>query len=158
MMTTYERKQFLELVQQFRLATEANREALASKFASITQTQASEGSPIQPVLGFCMDEAGNKERGDAMFNYVLSRCDIVYWPMPSVEPSLRGKVEIKQAAYKHAMVPVKVTKHIVMLCGTNPHDIDGIRNLFNVTATGEQYPIFVLSEPSRIMQALTQFA
>jgi hypothetical protein len=41
MMTTYERKQFLELVQQFRLATEANREALASKFASITQKQAS---------------------------------------------------------------------------------------------------------------------
>ena len=69
-----------------------------------------------------------------------------------------SKAEVKQAAYRHAMVPVKVTKHIVMLCGTNPHDIDGIRRLFNLVATGEQYPIFVLSEPSRIMQALTQFA
>ena len=138
MMTTYERKQFLELVQQFRLATEANREALASKFASITQKQASEGFPIQPVLGFCMDEAGNKERGEAMFNYVLSRCDIVYWPMPSVEPSLRKKAEVKQAAYRHAMVPVKVTKHIVMLCGTNPHDIDGIRSLFGLVDVVER--------------------
>jgi hypothetical protein len=45
-----------------------------------------------------------------------------------------------------------------MLSGTNPHDVDGIRNLFNLVATGEQYPIFVLSEPSRIMQALTQFS
>jgi hypothetical protein len=157
-MTTYQRKQFLELVQQFRLATEANREALASKYAALTQQQASHGAPLQSVLGFCMEEAGSKERAEAMFNYVLSRCDIVYWPLPSVEPSLRHKREVKQAAYKHAMVPAKLTKHILLLCGTNPHDIDGIREMFTLAAMGEQYPIFVLSEPSRIAKALTQFA
>jgi hypothetical protein len=158
MMTTHQRKQFLELVQQFRLVTEANREAVASKFAAITQAQASAGEPQQSVLGFCMDEAGNKEQAGAMFNYVLSRCNIVYWPLASVDPSLRNKAEVKQACFKHAMVPIKVTKHMVLLCGTNPHDIDGIRDIFNLVASGEQYPIFVLSEPSRIQEALGQFA
>jgi len=78
-----------------------------------------------------------------------------YWPMPSVEPSLRKKAEVKQAAYRHAMVPVKVTKHIVMLCGTNPPTtLMASAAFFNLVATGEQYPIFVLkASQARIMQA-----
>ena len=156
-MTTYERKQFLDIVQQFRLATEVNREALAAKYATITQSQANSGRPIQPVLGFCMDEAGNPERADAIFNYVLSRCNIVYWPLPTVDPSLRNRTDVKQLDFKHAMIPVKITPHLVMLCGTNPHDVDGIRNLFGLVAADGQYPIFVLSEPHLIMLALNQF-
>lgn len=156
-MTTHERKQFLDLAHQFKLATEANREAFAGKYTSLIQKQIGNNQPVTPVLGFCMQEAGSKERADAMFNYVLAKCNIVYWPLPEVDPSVRANLEIKRACYKYAMVPVKISKHMLVLCGTNPYDLEGIKTLFSLASGAEQYPIFVLSEPDRIAQALTQF-
>ncbi len=155
-MTSYERKQFLELVQQFRLATEANREALASRYASLTQQQAGQGAPLQSVLGFCMEEAGSKERADSIFNFVLSRNNITYWPIPTVDPALRGNLKLKQVAFKHSLVPVKITKHMLLICGTNPYNTEGILEIYKALEKNP-YPVFVLSEPSNIARAIAQF-
>lgn len=156
-MKTSTRTQFLELVTQFRLATESSREALASEFQANTQKQATNGKPVQPVLGFCMDRAGSKERAESMFNFVLARANTAYWPLPAVDTKLRSKQDVKNACFKHGIVPIKLTPHMIILCGTNPHDVEGIREVFTAAAES-QFPVFVLSEPERIMQALTQFA
>jgi hypothetical protein len=155
-MTSYERKQFLELVQQFRLATEANREALASRYASLTQQQAGQGAPLQSVLGFCMEEAGNKERAESIFNYVLSRNNITYWPIPTVDAALRGNQKLKQVALKHSLVPIKLTRHMLLICGTNPYNTEGIVEIYKALEKNP-YPVFVLSEPANIARAVAQF-
>ena len=156
-MKTSTRTQFLELIAQFRLATESGRDGLASEFQSLNQKQATNGEPVQPVLGFCMEQTGSKERGEAMFHYVLSRSHTTYWPFPTVAEAVISKAAVKNACFKHGIVPVKITKQLVVLCGTNPHDVEGIREVFEIVAEN-QYPVFVLSEPEKILQALLKFA
>jgi hypothetical protein len=156
-MSPHERKQFLDIVQQFKLATEANRESLALKYTSIVQKQMNENQPITSVLGFCMEEAGNSEKADQMFNYVLAKSPMSYWPNPALTESVVKNRKLKTACYKHGIIPIKLTQHLVILCGSNPHDAEGITAICEALAIEEQYPIYVLSEPAKITKALTQF-
>lgn len=106
---------------------------------------------MQSVLGFCMEEAGSKERADSIFNFVLSRNNITYWPIPTVDPALRGNLKLKQVAFKHSLVPVKITKHMLLICGTNPYNTEGILEIYKALEKNP-YPVFVLSEPSNITE------
>ena len=75
-MNTSSRKQFLEIVQAFNLASEANKEALASEYMAQVQQEASLLKPITPILGFCMGRAGSKERAEAIINHVVQNSTI----------------------------------------------------------------------------------
>jgi len=156
-MNTSSRKQFIEIVQAFKLASEANKEALASEYMAQVQQEASLLKPITPVLGFCMGRAGSKERAEAIFNHVVQNSNITYWPCPQVPIHLRqGHAELKAACFRHAIVPAKVTDNLAMLCGTNPYDVEGVRTVFKHIAGKNPFPIFALSEPEKILKALLQ--
>lgn len=156
-MSPHERKQFLDIVQQFKLATEANRESLALKYTAIVQKQMNENKPITTVLGFCMDEAGSKERAEAIFHYVLAKSPMSYWPNPTLDPALLANRALKTCCQQHGIIPIKLSKHLVVLCGSNPYDAEGITAVCNALAIEEQYPVYVLSEPQRINEAMNQF-
>jgi L-amino acid N-acyltransferase YncA len=156
-MNTSARKQFLELVQVFRLASEADKEALASDYLTLVQRQSASLKPITPILGFCMERAGSKERAEAIFNHVVENCNITYWPCPEVPaPLRRGHPDLKAACFKHASVPVKLTETLAVLCGTNPYDAEGVRAVFKHVAAKNPFPIFVLSEPEKVLKAVVQ--
>jgi hypothetical protein len=156
-MNTSARKQFLELVQVFRLASEANKEALASDYMALVQRQSASLKPLTPILGFCMERAGSKERAEAIFNHVVQNCSITYWPCPEVPAHLRkGQPDLRAACFKHAIVPVKITDTLAVLCGTNPYDADGVRAVFKHVSGKNPFPIFVLSEPEKVLKALLQ--
>ena len=81
-MNTPSRKQFIELITHFKLATEATKEALASEYEQMTRQDAEGKRPITPLLDFCMQRAGTRERAEAIFNHVLKNSRISYWPNP----------------------------------------------------------------------------
>lgn len=157
-MNTPSRKQFMELVARFQLATEATKEALAAEYDQTTQQDALAQRPITPMLAFCMERAGTPMRADAIFNHVLQASRISYWPTPSVAPHLRCHPEVKAICFRHFMVPVKATATLLLLCSCNQHDGDGPAAIWRILADSlPPFPIVALSEPERIRTALTQF-
>ena len=157
-MNTPSRKQFIELITHFKLATEATKEALASEYEQVTRQDAEGKRPITPMLDFCMQRAGTRERAEAIFNHVLKNSRISYWPNPEVAPHLRDNHEIKEACSKHFIVPVKATEHLLLLCGCNPHDSEGPGAIWQKLAGAKPpFPVVALSEPERIRKALAHF-
>jgi len=157
-MNTAARKQFLEIVEVFKLASEANRELLAAEYMALVQQETVALKPLTPVLGFCMKRAGSKERAAAIFDHALQNSNITYWPCPEMPQCLhRGHADLKAACFRHAIAPVKVTANLTVLCGTNPYDVDGVRNVLQHVPSKNPFPIFVLSEPEKILNALFQF-
>ncbi len=157
-MNTPSRKQFMELVSAFKLATEATRETLASEYDQITKQDAAAQRPITPMLAFCMERAGTLARAEAIFNHVLKTSRISYWPLPEVAPHLRGNQEIKAICFQHFIVPIKASETLLVLCGCNQYDGEGPTAVWQKLAGGKPpFPIVVLSEPERIRKALGQF-
>jgi hypothetical protein len=157
-MNTPSRKQFMELVSCFNLATEATKEALASEYDQMTQADVAARHPVTPMLAFCMDRAGTSARAEAIFNHVLRTSRISYWPIPEVAPHLRGNQEVKAICFEHFIVPVKATETLLVLCGCNQYDAEGPTAVWRKLADGKPpFPIVVLSEPERIRRALAQF-
>src|ERR1035441_7032766 len=158
-MNTPSRKQFMELITHFKLATEATKEAMASEYEHMTRQDAEAKRPITPMLDFCMQRAGTRERAEAIFNHVLKNSRISYWPNPEVAPHLRDNQEIKDVCSKHFIVPVKATEHLLVLCGCNPHDSEGPGAIWQRLAGSKPpFPVVALSEPERIRKALMHFA
>lgn len=151
------RSQYLDIIQKFKLATEANREAFASEYLAQVKQEAEALRPITPVLAFCMSRAGTRDRAEAIFHYVLQTSNVSYIPNPQVAPEVRGNAEVKAACFRRCMVPVKSTNNLLVLCGTNPQDQEGIADVMGSMPEKNQYPVIVLSEPERILQALQQF-
>lgn len=157
-MNTAERRQFLEIVQHFKLASEATREALASQYVALTSRQADEQEPVTPVLGFCMEHAGSPERAESIFDYVLHSRNLAYWPRPEVPAHLRGVPALKAACYHHAIVPIKAAAELVVLSGTNYYDGPAMEAVCRaIPELRNPYQVFVLSDPGRILRALEQF-
>ena len=158
-MNTPSRKQFMELVTLFKLATEATKEALASEYDHTAQSDATAQRPITPMLAFCMERAGTRERAQAIFNHVLKISRISYWPAPEVASHLRGNQELKAICFKHFIVPVKANDNLLVLCSCNQHDGEGPAAIWQKLAGSKPpFPVVVLSEPERIRKALVQFA
>lgn len=158
-MNTPSRKQFMELVTCFKLATEASKEALAAEYDQRTQQDAQAQRPVTPMLEFCMERAGTPARAEAIFNHVLKNSRISYWPMPAVAPQLRGNREVTAICFEHFIVPVKASETLLVLCGCNQHDAEGPTAVWRKLAGSKPpFPIVVLSDPERIRKALAQFA
>lgn len=158
-MNTAARKQFMELVSAFKLATDATREVLASEYDRVTKQDAEAQRPITPMLAFCMEKAGTPARAEAIFNHVLKTSRISYWPTPKVAPRLRGNQEIKALCFQHFLVPIKASETLLVLCGCNQYDGEGPTAVWRRLAGNKApFPIVVLSEPQRIRKALSQFA
>lgn len=158
-MNTPSRKQFMELVHCFNLATETTKETLASEYDQRTQEDAAAQRPITPMLLFCMERAGTPARAEVIFNHVLKASRISYWPIPQVAPHLRANQEIKAICFKHFLVPIKASETLLVLCSCNQYDREGPTAIWQKLATRKpSFPIVVLSEPERIQKALTQFA
>jgi hypothetical protein len=158
-MNTASRKQFMELVNAFKLATETTREVLASEYDRITQQDAEAQRPVTPMLAFCMERAGTPARAEAIFNHVLKASRISYWPTPEVARHLRTNEEVKAICFEHFIVPVKATETLLVLCGCNQYDAEGPTAVWQKLAGGKPpFPIVVLSEPERIRKALAQFS
>ncbi len=158
-MNTPSRKQFMELVSAFKLATDATREVLASEYDRVTKRDAEAQQPITPMLAFCMEKAGTPARAEAIFNHVLKSSRISYWPTPEVAPSLRGNQQIKAICFQHFIVPIKASETLLVLCGCNQYDGEGPTAVWQKLASSNPpFPIVVLSEPERIRKALLQFA
>jgi len=158
-MNTASRKQFMELVTCFKLATEATRETLASEYDQRIQCDAEAKRPVTPMLAFCMERAGTPAQAEAIFHHVLKSSRISYWPTPEVSPHLRANPEAKAICLEHFIVPVKATETLLVLCGGNQYDAEGPTALWQKLAAGKPpFPIVVLSEPERIRKALGQFA
>jgi hypothetical protein len=126
-MNTPSRKQFMELVTHFKLATEATKEALASEYDHTAQSDATAQRPITPMLAFCMERAGTRERAQAIFNHVLKISRISYWPAPEVASHLRGNQELKAICFKHFIVPVKANDNLLVLCDDSSRTVQGHR-------------------------------
>ena len=109
----------MELITAFKLATEATKEALASEYEQVTRQDAEARRPITPMLDFCMQRAGTRERAEAIFNHVLKNSRISYWPNPEVAPHLRDNREIKEVCSKHFLAPIKATEHLLIAQETN---------------------------------------
>ena len=158
-MNTPSRKQFMELVSGFKLATETTRETLAAEYDQVTKQDATVLRPITPMLAFCMEKAGTPARAEAIFNHVLKTSRISYWPMPEVAPHLRGNQEIKAICFQHFLVPIKATETLLVLCSCNQYDGEGPTAVWEKLAGNKPpFPVVVLSEPERIRKALMQFA
>ena len=158
-MNTPSRKQFMELIACFNLATEATKETLASEYDQRTQQDAAAQRPITPMLLFCMERAGTPARAEAIFNHVLKTSRISYWPMPEVAPHLRANQEIKAICFKHFLVPIKASESLLVLCSCNQYDGEGPTAIWQKLASRKPpFPIVVLSEPERIRKTLMQFA
>jgi len=97
-MNTPSRKQFMELVACFNLATEATKEQLASEYDQRTQQDAAAQRPITPMLLFCMERAGTPARAEAIFNHVLKTSRISYWPMRNSRRTCAPIRKSKQSA------------------------------------------------------------
>ena len=158
-MNTPSRKQFMELVACFKLASEASKEMLASEYDQTTQRDAEAKRPITPMLAFCMERAGTPARAEAIFNHVLKTSRISYWPTPEVAPHLRTNRDVKAICFEHFIAPVKATETLLVLCGCNQYDAEGPTAVWQkLAASKPPFPIVVLSEPERIRKALEQFA
>ncbi len=158
-MNTPSRKQFLELTVQFKLATEATKEALAAEYDRVVLQDAQAKRPITSMLEFCMHRAGTPERAHAIFNHVLKNSRISYWPNPELVAHLRDDREIRDACARHFIVPVKASAHLLVMCGCNPYDSEGPGAVWQKLAGSKPpFPVVALSEPDRIRQALMQFA
>ena len=158
-MNTPARRQFLELTTQFKLATEATKEALAAEYDRVICQDAQARRPVTPMLEFCMQRAGNPERAQAVFDHVLKRSRVSYWPAPAVAAHLRDNREIKDICARHFIVPVKASEHLLVMCGCNPYDAEGPGAVWQKLAGSKPlFPVVALSEPERVRKALMQFA
>ncbi len=151
------RKQFLELVHQFKLTTEANKEAMASALLQQNNQEAAHRKVLTPVLAFCMEKVSNPGRAEAMFEHVLRSSGMVYWPNPKVTETLRQNSLLKGLCYKHCIVPVQFDGLSLTLCGTNKSDVDAMLEIIShVKAEDDNtpYTVFCVSEPNKIIPAL----
>jgi hypothetical protein len=158
-MNASSRKQFLDLVTRFKLATEANKEALAQEYDERMRRELSAKHPVTSTLEFCMERAGTVERAEAIFNHVLKTSRISYWPEPRLPSHLQKDLELKRICFEYFVVPIKATPTFLLVCGCNQYDVDGPTAIWKrLAGATPAFPVVVLSEPERMRKALAQFA